>query len=39
MICADWCVLVAALLPYPFTAAAKTSRQFDNATPVWSDCF
>ena len=33
MICADWCVFAAALLPFPFTAAAKTSRKFDNATP------
>lgn len=27
------CVFLAALLPYPFTLAAKLSRRFDNARP------
>ena len=30
---AFWCVLVAALLPFPFTLAAKWSKRFDNARP------
>ncbi|MFT4045262.1 MAG: MAPEG family protein [Solimonas sp.] len=33
MTIALWCVLVAALLPFPFALAAKSSRRFDNATP------
>jgi uncharacterized MAPEG superfamily protein len=28
-----WCVLVAALLPFPFTLTAKWSKRFSNATP------
>jgi uncharacterized MAPEG superfamily protein len=28
-----WCVLVAALLPFPFTLAAKWSKRFSNTTP------
>lgn len=33
MTIALWCVLAAALLPFPFALAAKWSRRFDNATP------
>jgi uncharacterized MAPEG superfamily protein len=33
MTAALWCVFIAALLPYPFAAAAKWSRRFDNAKP------
>ncbi|AXQ28248.1 hypothetical protein D0B54_05935 [Solimonas sp. K1W22B-7] len=33
MTVALWCVFVAALLPFPFTLAAKWSRRFDNARP------
>ncbi|HSW13012.1 MAG TPA: MAPEG family protein [Solimonas sp.] len=33
MTIALWCVFVAALLPFPFTLAAKWSRRFDNARP------
>ncbi len=33
MTIALWCVLVAALLPFPFALAAKTGRGFDNARP------
>ncbi len=33
MTTALWCVLVAMFLPYLFTAIAKYSRRFDNATP------
>ncbi|WP_028080483.1 MAPEG family protein [Solimonas soli] len=33
MTIALWCVLVAALLPFPFTLAAKSSKRFDNAAP------
>lgn len=33
MTLALWCVFVAALLPFPFTLAAKWSRRFDNARP------
>lgn len=33
MTIALWCVLAAALLPYPFTLAAKWSRRFDNHNP------
>jgi uncharacterized MAPEG superfamily protein len=30
---AFWCVFAAALLPFPFTLAAKWSKRFDNARP------
>lgn len=33
MTLALWCVLIAALLPFPFTLAAKVSKRFDNARP------
>jgi len=33
MTLALWCVLIAALLPFPFTLAAKASKRFDNAKP------
>ena len=33
MTIALWCVLVAALLPFPFTLASKWSKRFDNAKP------
>lgn len=33
MTIALWCVLVAALLPIPFAAAAKSGRGYDNARP------
>ncbi|WP_428309816.1 MAPEG family protein [Hydrocarboniphaga sp.] len=33
MTLALWCVLIAALLPFPFTLAAKFSKRFDNARP------
>ena len=33
MTIALWCVLAAALLPYPFTLAAKWSKRFDNHSP------
>lgn len=33
MTIALWCVLAAALLPYPFTLAAKWSSRFDNHNP------
>lgn len=33
MTIALWCVLLAALLPFPFAVAAKWSRRFDNANP------
>lgn len=33
MTIALWCVLAAALLPFPFTLAAKFSKRFDNANP------
>jgi len=33
MTTALWCVLVAALLPFLFAVAAKTSKRFDNASP------
>lgn len=33
MTIALWCVLAAAFLPYPFSAAAKWSRRFDNHSP------
>lgn len=28
-----WCVLLAALLPFPYTLAAKWSARYDNASP------
>ncbi|ROH93270.1 hypothetical protein ED208_01725 [Stagnimonas aquatica] len=30
---AFWCILAAALLPFPFALAAKWSRRFDNSRP------
>jgi uncharacterized MAPEG superfamily protein len=33
MTLALWCVLIAALLPFPFTLASKFSKRFDNARP------
>lgn len=33
MTLAYWCVLIAALLPFPFTLAAKWSKRFDNRKP------
>jgi len=33
MTLALWCVLAAAMLPYVFTLAAKSSRRFDNHQP------
>lgn len=33
MTSALWCVLVAALLPFPFTLASKFSKRYDNARP------
>lgn len=33
MTVANWCVLVAALLPYAFTGLAKSRADFDNARP------
>lgn len=33
MTIALWCVLAAALLPFPFALAAKWSPRFDNANP------
>ena len=33
MTIALWCVLAAAFLPFPFAAAAKWSRRFDNHSP------
>ncbi|MGH8446996.1 MAG: MAPEG family protein [Solimonas sp.] len=33
MTIALWCVLIAGLLPFPFTLTAKWSKRFDNAAP------
>ena len=33
MTIAFWCVLAAAFLPFPFTLAAKWSREFTNSRP------
>ena len=33
MTLALWCVLIAALLPFPFAMIAKSSKRFDNASP------
>jgi uncharacterized MAPEG superfamily protein len=33
MTIANWCVLVAALMPYAFAGLAKSRRDFDNARP------
>lgn len=33
MAIAYWCVLVAALLPYPIVVLAKSGRHFDNRAP------
>lgn len=33
MTLAYWCVLAAALLPYPYTLLAKTRRDYDNRSP------
>jgi uncharacterized MAPEG superfamily protein len=33
MTLAFWCVLIAALLPFPFALLAKWSKRFDNARP------
>lgn len=33
MTIAYWCVLIAALLPYPFTVLAKSGKGFNNHTP------
>ncbi len=33
MAIANWCVLIAALMPYAFTGLAKSRLDFDNARP------
>lgn len=43
MTAAHWCVLIAALLPYPFAVLAKADRSYNNRDPrneaIWAEGF